>query len=180
VATVIGIAERCADLTRHLLSFSRQQLLRPEALDLGTFFNKFYMTLSRTLDPRIRIDVVADANLPPVWVDATHLHTALLNLAINARDAMPSGGDLRIEASSGPTDTDGSVVIRVTDTGGGIAPDILAKVCEPFFTTKGLNGTGLGLSMVYGFAQQSGGDLRITSEPGHGTCVRLSLPRAAI
>ena len=178
LATIIGIAERCADLTRHLLSFSRQQLLRPQVLDLRTFFSEFQMTLSRTLDPRIRIAMVADADLPPVWVDATHLHTALLNLAINARDAMPSGGHLRIEASTDAADPASPVAVRVTDTGSGIAPELLAKVCEPFFTTKGLNGSGLGLSMVYGFAQQSGGDLRITSEPGQGTCVRLSLPRA--
>ena len=128
--------------------------------------------------------MVADNNLPPVWVDTTHLETALLNLAINARDAMPSGGDLRIEALSGSaadtdrTDGSGMAVIRVSDTGTGIASESLAKVCEPFFTTKGLKGTGLGLSMVYGFAKQSGGDLRIASEPGKGTCVQLWLPLA--
>ena len=116
--------------------------------------------VSHTLDPRIRLETSTGRDLPPIFVDATHLHTALLNLAINARDAMPSGGELRIEAMSGnavgadgPGGADANLaVIRVTDTGNGMAPDILARACEPFFSTKGLNGTGLGLSMVHGFA----------------------------
>ena len=146
--------------------------------------------------------MVTDPGLAPVWVDARHLQTALLNLAINARDAMPSGGNLRIEAfgnraaaASGPAgagaDAEGFVsrrrrrpdrcnVIRVSDTGTGIAPKDLARVCEPFFSTKGVNGTGLGLSMVHGFAKQSGGDLRISSEPGKGTSVEVWLPRGVV
>ena len=134
--------------------------------------------LSHTLNPRIRLETSVGKDLPPILADATHLHTALLNLAINARDAMPSGGDLRIEAV-GPEGADSNLaVIRVTDTGNGMAPDVLARACEPFFSTKGLNGTGLGLSMVHGFAKQSGGDLRIFSEPARGTCVELWLPLA--
>ena len=154
--------------------------------------------LTRTLDPRVRIEVVTEPGLAPVWVDARHLQNALLNLAINARDAMPSGGNLRIEAFSNRAaaasepvavgaDGEGFVsrrhrrldrcnVIRVSDTGPGIAPKDLARVCEPFFSTKGVNGTGLGLSMVHGFAKQSGGDLRISSEVGKGTSVEVWLP----
>lgn len=185
VNSILRIAEHGGALTRHLLSFSRQQVLRPVALDLDAFFRTFHAPLSRTLDPRIQVRMVADKGLPPVWVDAAHLETALLNLAINARDAMPSGGTLLIEASSGRplgagrpehAGADSMAVIRVSDTGTGIAPDILAKVCEPFFTTKGMKGSGLGLSMVYGFAKQSGGELRITSEPDRGTTVDLWLP----
>jgi PAS domain S-box-containing protein len=188
LSAVLRIADRGANLTRHLLSYTRQQLLRPEPIELARFFGEFQDTLSRILDPRIREEMLVAPGLPPVLVDASHLHTALLNLAINARDAMPAGGDLRIEASpasalaTGAPAAEGAdrmAVIRVSDTGTGIAPAILAKVCEPFFTTKGLQGTGLGLSMVLGFAKQSGGDLRITSEPGKGTCVELWLPLAA-
>jgi PAS domain S-box-containing protein len=175
LASVLRIAEHGGELTRHLLSFARQQVLRPEPLDLGRFLEEFHDTLCRTLDPRIKVATSVEQNLPPVLADASHLHTALLNLAINARDAMPSGGDLHIEALSSASRM---VVIRVRDTGTGIAPEILAKVYEPFFTTKGLNGSGLGLSMVYGFAGQSGGDLRIESELGRGTCAHLQLPLA--
>jgi signal transduction histidine kinase len=186
--SVLRLAEHGGDLTRHLLSFGRQQFLRPAAIDLSAFFAEFNNSLSRTLDPRIQVTITAGPGLPRVWADATHLHTALLNLAINARDAMPSGGGLRIEAfCSSAADAGGRegagaehmVVVRVSDTGTGMAPDVLAKVCEPFFTTKGLNGTGLGLSMVYGFAKQSRGDLRISSEQGKGTCVQLCLPLAS-
>jgi signal transduction histidine kinase len=156
--------------------------------------------LTRTLGSRITIDVVTEAGLAPVWIDARYLQTALLNLALNARDAMPSGGNLRIEAlRSGDAAISGSMgvashsrrlvqtahlrrnccaVIRVSDTGTGIAAQNMARLCEPFFSTKGLHGTGLGLSMVHGFVKQSGGDLLITSEPGKGTCVEVWLPQA--
>jgi signal transduction histidine kinase len=197
VGTAVHLAEQAGELTHSLLSFARKQLLRPNEVDLEDFLSRFHRLLSRTLDPRVRIDVVTEPGLAPVWVDARHLQGALLNLAINARDAMPSGGDLRIEAFSnrgaanepgGPgADAEGfesrrrrprdrCAVIRVSDTGTGIAPKDLAKVCEPFFSTKGVNGTGLGLSMVHGFAKQSGGNLHISSEPGRGTSVEVWLP----
>ncbi len=178
VGNAIQIAEHGAELIHKLLSFARKHVMRPSEIQPAEFLAGFRDMLSHTLDPRIRLETSAGKDLPPVFVDATHLHTALLNLAINARDAMPSGGDLRIEAG-GPEGEDASLaVIRVTDTGNGMAPDVLARACEPFFSTKGLNGTGLGLSMVHGFAKQSGGDLRIFSEPGRGTCVELWLPLA--
>jgi PAS domain S-box-containing protein len=183
VGTAVHLAEQAGELTHSLLSFARKQLLRPNEVDLEDFLSRFHRLLSRTLDPRVRIDVVTEPGLAPIWVDARHLQGALLNLAINARDAMPSGGDLRIEAFSNRgavsrrrRPPDRCAVIRVSDTGTGIAPKDLAKVCEPFFSTKGVNGTGLGLSMVHGFAKQSGGNLHISSEPGRGTSVEVWLP----
>ena len=186
VGNAIQIAEHGAELIHKLLSFARKHVMRPSEIPPGEFLTGFRDMLSHTLDPRIRLETSAGKDLPPILADATHLHTALLNLAINARDAMPSGGDLRIEAMSGsavgagaPEGADSKLaVIRVTDTGNGMPPDVLARACEPFFSTKGLNGTGLGLSMVHGFAKQSGGDLRIFSEPDRGTCVELWLPLA--
>jgi signal transduction histidine kinase len=187
IADAIRISECGADLVHKLLSFARKHVMQPSAIELNEFLVGFRNMLARTLDPRIRVGVFVESDLLPVIADATHLHTALLNLAINARDAMPSGGDLRIEAVRSDGTARGSMpdeasdrmgIIRVIDTGTGMAPEILSKACEPFFSTKGLNGTGLGLSMVYGFAKQSGGDLRIFSEPSKGTCVELALPFA--
>ena len=200
VGTAVRLAEQAGELVHNLLYFARKQLLLPHEVDLDDFLNRFQRLLSRTLDPRIRIEVKSEPGLAPVWVDARHLQTALLNLAINSRDAMPSGGHLRIEAFGNCADaasgqagadadakgsrtgvgrwTDRCAVIRVSDTGTGIAPKDLARVCEPFFSTKGVKGTGLGLSMVHGFAKQSGGDLRISSEPGKGTSVEVWLPLA--
>jgi signal transduction histidine kinase len=181
VDSAIRIGERGAGLVHKLLSFARKHVMKPDRVELGGFLDDFRAMLFHTLDPRIRLTVAAEGVLAPVLVDPTHLHTALLNLAINARDAMPSGGDLRIEAlSSGAegAERNGMAVIRVTDTGTGMSSEVLTKACEPFFSTKGLNGTGLGLSMVYGFARQSGGDLRIFSEQDKGTCVELWLPLA--
>jgi two-component system, cell cycle sensor histidine kinase and response regulator CckA len=199
IGSAVRLAEQAGELIHNLLYFARKQLLVPHEVDLDEFLNRFQRLLSRTLDPRIRIEVASEPGLAPVWVDARHLQTALLNLAINSRDAMPSGGNLRIEAlgnyaaaasgqvgagaDAGSADrrrrwTDRCAIIRVSDTGTGIAPKDLSRVCEPFFSTKGLKGTGLGLSMVHGFAKQSGGDLRISSAPGKGTSVEIWLPMA--
>ena len=186
VASALGIIEQGGALTHRLLSFARRQPLSPREIAIDGFLDRFVQLLSRTLDPRIRIDVVTPPDLGSIWVDESHLQNALLNLAINARDAMPSGGDLRIEASDGVAlaggrakdAPHGCILIRISDTGCGIAPRNLPRICDPFFSTKGLNGTGLGLSMVYGFAKQSGGDLRIASELGKGTTVDLWLPLA--
>lgn len=199
VGTALRLAEQGGQLAHDLLAFARKQLLSPNEVYLGDFLNRFRQLLTRTLGRRIQIDVMTEAGLAPVWIDARYLQTALLNLALNARDAMPSGGNLRIEAlHSGDAATIGSMgmasrsrrlvqtahlrrnccaVIRVSDTGSGIAPQNMARLCEPFFSTKGMNGTGLGLSMVHGFVKQSGGDLLITSEPGKGTCVEVWLPQ---
>jgi PAS domain S-box-containing protein len=187
VNTVLRLAEQGAALTSQLLSFARKQALVAHDIELSSFLSDFCSMLSRTLGSRISIEVTVEPGLGAVLADPSHLRNALLNLAINARDAMPSGGHLKFEASthapatSEPVggDLEGLAVIRVTDTGTGIAPEHLSKVCEPFFSTKGLNGTGMGLSMVYGFAKQSRGTLHVTSEQGKGTCVELWLPLAS-
>ncbi len=170
-------AEQGGLLAHQLLSFGRKQLLLPQEIKLHEFLERTSAgsMASRTLDPRIRIEHKVSPNLRTLWADPGHLRSALLNLAINARDSMPYGGTLTVEATyAGPSDQ--TVAFRVTDTGIGISPDDLNRVFEPFFSTKGLNGTGLGLSMVHGFAKQSGGDLYISSELGAGTCVELLLP----
>ena len=164
--------QRGARLTSHLLSFARQQVLRPAPLKLSSLLVDLARTLERTLghDIIVHIDVAPD--LPNILADAAHLDSALLNLALNARDAMPRGGELRIEANARA----GQVVIAITDTGEGMTAEVLAQACEPFFSTKGIDGSGLGLSMVQGFARQSGGELRIQSVPKQGSRIELWLP----
>jgi signal transduction histidine kinase len=166
--------QRGVRLTSHLLSFSRQQVLRPTPLDLPPLLRDLSRTLERTLGRDITVQIEAPPDLPHVLADAAHLDSALLNLALNSRDAMPRGGTLRILAHA----TREEVVITVTDTGEGMTSDVLAHACEPFFSTKGLKGSGLGLSMVQGFARQSGGELRIESVPGQGTRIEIGLPIA--
>lgn len=181
-------AQRGAKLVGQLLSFSRKQRLAPEPVDVNQLVDTVAEMLSRTLGASIRVDVVTQKDLWPALVDATQLELMLLNLAINARDAMPQGGLLTIETSvlhGVPEDlrTDlkpGEYVsIAVKDTGTGMPPDVLARAFDPFFTTKEPGkGTGLGLSQVYGFARQSGGTAKIESEVGRGTVVRILLPRS--
>jgi PAS domain S-box-containing protein len=166
--------QRGARLTSHLLSFSRQQVLHPAPLLLLRLLRELARTLERTLGHDIVVRVSVAPGLPRVMADASHLDSALLNLALNARDAMPQGGELRIEAF----ERAGQVVIAVSDTGQGMSPDVLAHACEPFFSTKGATGSGLGLSMAQGFASQSGGELRIQSSPEQGTRVEICLPIA--
>jgi PAS domain S-box-containing protein len=168
--------QRGARLTSHLLSFSRQQVLHPAPLLLLRLLRELARTLERTLGHDVVVRVSVAPGLPRVMADASHLDSALLNLALNSRDAMPHGGELRIEAF----ERDGQVVIAVTDTGQGMTPDILAHACEPFFSTKGAMGSGLGLSMAQGFASQSGGELRLQSAPDQGTRVEICLPIAAV
>jgi nitrogen-specific signal transduction histidine kinase len=187
---VMTAAERGAELTNRLLAFSRRQALEPRAIDVGTLAVGMQGMLRRTLGEHIEIAVL---RTPDGWladVDPGQLEVALLNLAINARDAMPQGGRLTIETANTwldggdvtlPSDAHPGayVTVSVSDTGTGMAPEIVARVFEPFFTTKEVGkGSGLGLSMVYGFAKQSGGHARVYSEPGHGTVVRIYLPRA--
>lgn len=182
-------AQRAAALTSRLLAFSRRQPLDPKPLDVNKFLNGAVEFLQRTLGETIEVEAVGAAGLWQVDVDANHLETALLNLAINARDAMPEGGKLTIEAAnvyldqeyarSNPEVSTGRfVAICVSDTGHGMPRDVLDRAFEPFFTTKEPGqGTGLGLSQVYGFVKQSGGHIKIYSEEGQGTTVKIYLPR---
>jgi PAS domain S-box-containing protein len=166
--------QRGARLTSHLLSFARQQALQPTALELPSLIAELSRTLERVLGGNIAVVTSVPAELPHVLADEAHLESALLNLALNARDAMPSGGVLSIEARA----LSERIVIVVADTGEGMAPDVLARACEPFFSTKGEKGSGLGLSSVHGFVQQSDGEFRIESVLGRGTRIELSLPVA--
>ena len=180
-------AERAAALTHRLLAFSRQQSLDTKAVDVNALVVSMEDLLSRTLGEQTRLVVRVATETWPAWSDENQLESAILNLAINARDAMPGGGLLSIETANVLLDTTPNdelsageyVRIRVTDTGDGIAPDVIDKVFDPFFTTKPIGqGTGLGLSMIYGFMRQAGGGVRIASVPGGGATIDLFLPRA--
>ena len=178
-------AERAAALTARLLAFSRRQSLDSKPTDINALVVSLHDLLRRTLHENISFRIVRGERLPHAVTDANQLENAILNLAINARDAMPDGGQLTIETRAVELDeayslrthdvTPGQyVVVAVTDTGVGMTAEVLEKVFDPFFTTKPIGqGTGLGLSMIYGFAQQSGGQVRVHSEPGVGTTVTL-------
>jgi len=187
---IVGAANSAAELTKRLLAFARKQALNPIAVDSNQLIAGMYPLLRRTLAANLEIELVAEADVWQALVDPAQLENAVLNLCINARDAMLGGGRLRIETKNVELDNDYAagqvdvksgqyVLISVTDTGCGIVPDVLRRVFEPFFTTKDKGkGTGLGLAMVYGFIKQSDGHINIYSEPGHGTTVRMYLPRA--
>jgi CheY-like chemotaxis protein len=183
-----GAAKRAAALTHRLLAFSRRQTLDPKPANVNRLVADMEELVRRTVGPAIHLEVVGLAGLWPALIDVGQLENALLNLCINARDAMPGGGRITIETANKWIDEAGSrqhdlppgqyLSVCVTDTGTGMPPDLVDKVFEPFFTTKPTGeGTGLGLSMVYGFARQSGGQVRIYSEVGQGTTVCLYLPR---
>ena len=188
IGRIAKAADRAADLTQRLLAFSRGQSLMPKAVDLGKLTAEIVPMLERTLSESISIEVVEKGLPPTVFVDPGELESTFLNLAVNARDAMPDGGQLTIEIGTVVIDADagngdiqpgtyGRVV--VSDTGCGMAAEVRDRVYEPFFTTKEVGkGTGLGLSIVYGFVQQSGGRVDIDSRPGCGTKVTLLLPVA--
>ena len=187
VQNAVQGAQRGAALTQRLLAFSRRQELKPESIDVAQLVTGMMELLKRALGHGIDLKLNFPSLLPPVLVDANQLELALLNLALNARDAMQTGGKLMIAAAaetktaSGPEQLAAGDYVRITiaDTGVGMDDITLAKATEPFFTTKGPGkGTGLGLSMVHGLAAQSGGKLRIHSEPNTGTIVDLWLPRA--
>lgn len=182
--------DRGAALTGQLLAFSRRQPLEVRPLDLNDFVAQVAELLRHSLGERVRIETVLGPEVWSVAADAGQLETALLNLAINARDAMPQAGLLTIETANATLDesfaaaraarsTGPYVMIAVSDTGTGMPPEVAARACEPFFTTKKPGqGTGLGLSQVAGFAQRAGGHVRISTEPGQGTTVRLYLPQS--
>ena len=182
-------AERAASLTQRLLAFSRRQPLSPKPLHLDRVVEGLSDLLKRALGELIQLETISGPNLWPVEADPNQIESALLNLAVNARDAMADGGTLTIETGNAHLDsgyaaacgdvTPGNyVMVAVSDTGTGMAPLVLSRVFEPFFTTKEIGrGTGLGLSQVYGFVKQSGGHLKIYSEPGDGTTIKIYLPR---
>lgn len=190
IDAVLDAAGRGADLTSRLLAFSRRQTLQPRIVDVNKLVIDMHQLLHRVLGESVEIQTNLQPDAWPAFVDAAHLQSALLNLAVNARDAMPEGGKLTIETGNRTVDEHYAannpdvrlgdfVVLAVSDTGTGIAASIRDRVFEPFFTTKEVGrGSGLGLSMVYGFSRQSGGHVKIYSEDGHGTVVRLYLPRS--
>ena len=185
-------AEHGAQLTERLLAFGRRQPLQPRLTDVSQLLSEVTPILRRTLGETVKVKAKSDTDLWKVQVDPSQLQNAILNLAINARDAMPGGGKLSIAAENAELDLDyvrlnpearpgRYIVIAVTDTGSGMSKEVQERAFEPFFTTKDVGaGSGLGLSMVYGFAKQSGGHVSLYSEPGHGTTIRIYLPRAAV
>ena len=181
-------AQRAAALTHRLLAFSRRQTLAPSPTDLNRLANGMEDLIRRTVGPAIALEMVLAPELWVTLMDPSQLENALLNLCINARDAMPDGGRLMVETANTVLDWRGArtrdlqpgqyVSLFVSDTGVGMSPEVVARAFDPFFTTKPIgHGTGLGLSMIYGFVKQSHGQVRIHSEPGRGTTVHLYLPR---
>ncbi|MCJ2014171.1 PAS domain S-box protein [Methylobacterium sp. J-076] len=183
-----GASKRAAALTHRLLAFSRRQTLDPKPTDVNRLIGGMEELIRRTVGPSVHFEVVGASGLWPALVDPPQLENALLNLCINARDAMPDGGRITIETANKWLDERGGkdrdlppgqyLALCVTDTGTGMPPDVIERAFDPFFTTKPIGqGTGLGLSMIYGFVRQSGGQVRIYSEVGEGTTMCLYLPR---
>ncbi|CAM3399752.1 PAS domain-containing protein [Pseudomonas floridensis] len=188
VAAAQDASKRAASLTHRLLAFSRRQTLDPKPVDINRLVVGMEELIRRTVGPHITVEVVTSVGLWSTFIDAPQLENALLNLCINARDAMPRGGRITIETANKWIDERGSqsrdlspgqyLSLCVSDTGTGMTPEVMNRAFDPFFTTKPLGqGTGLGLSMVYGFVRQSGGQVRIYSEPNQGTTMCLYLPR---
>jgi nitrogen-specific signal transduction histidine kinase len=183
-----GAVKRASALTHRLLAFSRRQTLDPKPTNVNRLIGGMEDLIRRTMGPGVHVEVVGAGGLWSTLVDPNQLENALLNLCINARDAMPDGGRLTVETANKWLDERAGkerdlapgqyISLCVTDTGAGMRPEVIARAFEPFFTTKPLGeGTGLGLSMIYGFARQSGGQVRIYSELGTGTTMCLYLPR---
>jgi len=190
VETILQASERGADLTRLMLAFSRRQPLQSKPVDVNSLIHNTIRLLNRTLGEAISIEVQAGSDVERALVDGSQLETALLNIAINARDAMTQGGTLTIATRNAELDADYAalhpgvvpgayVQIEIADTGMGMTPDVVEHIFEPFFTTKAVGkGTGLGLSMVYGFMKQSSGHISVYSEVGQGTVFKPFLPLA--
>ncbi|MER9939508.1 CHASE3 domain-containing protein [Mesorhizobium sp. M0088] len=189
IDAAIDAATRAANLTARLLAFSRQQPLAPQVVDANRLLTGMSDLIRRALGETIRIETVLAGGLWKTHADPSQIENAVLNLAVNARDAMGDDGKLTIETANSHLDESYAaahaevaagqyVMIAVSDTGSGMTPDVIAKAFEPFFTTKAVNkGTGLGLSQVFGFVKQSGGHVNIYSEPGEGTTIKIYLPR---
>ena len=191
IAAAMQGARRAATLTQRLLAFSRQQVLSPQQVDLNRLVGGLSEMLTRTVGETIAVETILGSGVWQTYVDASQLENAIVNLVVNARDAMPEGGRITIETANASLDeaycsqfgdvTPGQyALLSVTDTGTGISPENLSKVFEPFFTTKSApTRTGLGLAMIYGFVKQSKGHIRIYSEIGQGTTAKIYLPRMA-
>ena len=188
IAAAEGACKRAAALTHRLLAFSRRQTLDPKPLDINQLVADMEEIVSHSAGPQVAVEVLAQRGLWSTLVDPNQLENALLNLCINARDAMPNGGRLTIQTANHSLDAAAAAVpdvkpgdyvsLCVSDTGTGMAPEVIARAFDPFFTTKPIGkGTGLGLSMIYGFARQSGGQAKIESELGRGSRICLYLPR---
>jgi PAS domain S-box-containing protein len=190
IEMILAAANSGAELTARLLAFARRQTLRPQPVDINRLLAGMDGLLRRTLGGHIDFERVGGGGLWPAQVDASQLENAILNLCLNARDAMPDSGRLTVETANSRLDDEYAlghqgvgpgqyVMIAVSDTGQGMTPEVAARAFDPFFTTKEVGkGSGLGLSMVYGFAKQSGGHVKVYSEVGQGTTVRMYLPRA--
>jgi signal transduction histidine kinase len=183
ISNAMVAAKKCADIARHLLAFGRSQPLRPKTANLMALLQTVCEMLHDALPDNIHVVLDAQECLPQISIDPTEFELALLNLAMNAKDAMPHGGRLDIRAFMQTKERDNRfdanyLVVEVADNGVGIPSEQLPKVFDPFFTTKEVgNGTGLGLSQVHGFVHQSGGAVEIESTVGRGTCVRIYLPK---
>ncbi len=185
---VLKAAERAATLTRQLLGFSRRSMIQPSNVDVNGMVADLVKMMHPLLGAHIELKTIFGSNAGTVYADPGELHQVLVNLCINARDAMPSGGSLVLETEGVTLNTSCQengfhlqagryVMFRITDTGCGMAPEVREHIFEPFFTTKGAGeGTGLGLAMVYGIVQQHGGNIRVESEPGRGTTFELYIP----
>ena len=178
-------ADRAARLTSQLLAFSRRQVLEPRVLNMNALIESMHGMLQRLIPENVRIVTELQPSVPPVRADQGQMEQVLVNLIVNARDAMPEGGTVRVTTEvlydSASNDAAGFptgpvIVISISDTGLGMTPDVVERIFEPFFTTKGGRGTGLGLSTVYGIVQQTGGQIRVQSAPGRGTVFRVLLP----
>jgi signal transduction histidine kinase len=192
IESALGVTQRAAALTHRLLAFSRRQALDPKPTDVNELVSSLTDLITRTAGPSIALETRLQAAPWMTLCDPNQLESAMLNLANNARDAMPDGGRLVIETANTSLDAEAAalypglepgdyITVSVSDNGTGMTADVLARAFDPFFTTKPLGqGTGLGLSMVYGFASQSRGHVQIVSEAGRGTTVRIKLPRLAL
>ncbi|MCS7309047.1 MAG: MASE1 domain-containing protein [Armatimonadetes bacterium] len=190
IQRLLDTVDRAAELVHHLLAFARQQSLKPQPLNLNQLLQRTVPLLHRLLGKQVDLRLITDPALREVRADPTQMEQVLLNLVINARDAMPSGGLLTVETANVTLDAEATqampdlspgeyVMLSVSDTGTGILPEHLDRIFEPFFTTKGETGTGLGLAVVYGVVKQSGGHVTVESAPGRGTTFRIYLPAFA-
>lgn len=182
---VYGAGERAATLTKHLLAFSRKQVLQPKVLDLNAVIEEMEKMVSRLISSNIHLETRLDKGLGPVLADRGQIEQVVMNLVINAADAMPDGGSLVVSTGRGALEAAGAesrdgFLISVQDSGSGMSAEVRSHMFEPFFTTKEHGkGTGLGLSTVYGIVTQSGGRIRVESTPGEGTCFHVVLPFAS-